>query len=451
MNCPNCNATTPGRYCPQCGHDCSQTVNNVDTLNSLCTQTTTDANTLKSLHSQKTKDADTLNLLYALRAGISYVDVKIDDFKNTKKSLEEKKNNLEVKIASIKKDIVDDENTIAYCADYDMNAHQQLETRRNELDRPNLDRKLTKAFERQEFIERNGPMDVGLPAGGIAAIICAIISFILLLVCEEGFFSSLLLAVLIGAGGGILTFIISVAIIFSLKYYLPKKTEEYDNLVNQYNATCDELKHYDNMRNIMATGKLYHAKQNLIEKEKNLLILQQEITEAETELKTKPYPHLEKANATFAALVKEFSFLIDERDWKNLDRVIFCFETFRADTIKEALQQTDQQLQAEMISKTICDKIISVGQKLEGTIIKCAAILSKQLEHLGEELKENNDLMREMSRQNAEFIANQNKMISAMELGNALRKKNNKMSEQIMDDIHQMRINDDIRFYRSLD
>ena len=53
------------------------------------------------------------------------------------------------------------------------------------------------------------------------------------------------------------------------------------------------------------------------------------------------------------ALITEFSSVLDPRDWANIDLIIFYYETGRADTLKEALQQVDRQRQNEALIKAI--------------------------------------------------------------------------------------------------
>lgn len=58
-------------------------------------------------------------------------------------------------------------------------------------------------------------------------------------------------------------------------------------------------------------------------------------------------------NLFYRELLEQFSSLLDERDWKNLDLVIYQIETGRADSIKEALHQVDRELQTERIVKSV--------------------------------------------------------------------------------------------------
>lgn len=63
-------------------------------------------------------------------------------------------------------------------------------------------------------------------------------------------------------------------------------------------------------------------------------------------------------------LVAQFKTVLDIRDWQHIDLVIFYFETGRADTLKEALQQVDRKVQTD----EIIDAIKTAGQNISSTI-----------------------------------------------------------------------------------
>lgn len=63
-------------------------------------------------------------------------------------------------------------------------------------------------------------------------------------------------------------------------------------------------------------------------------------------------------------LVAQFKTVLDIRDWQHIDLVIFYFETGRADTLKEALQQVDRKVQTD----EIIEAIETAGQNISSTI-----------------------------------------------------------------------------------
>ena len=55
----------------------------------------------------------------------------------------------------------------------------------------------------------------------------------------------------------------------------------------------------------------------------------------------------------YERLVAQFKSVLDIRDWKYIDLIIFYFESGRADTLKESLQQVDRPVQTDEILKEI--------------------------------------------------------------------------------------------------
>lgn len=66
----------------------------------------------------------------------------------------------------------------------------------------------------------------------------------------------------------------------------------------------------------------------------------------------------------YNALVAQFKSVLDIRDWEHIDLIIFNFETGRADTLKEALQQVDRKVQTD----EIIEAIETAGQNISSTI-----------------------------------------------------------------------------------
>lgn len=104
----------------------------------------------------------------------------------------------------------------------------------------------------------------------------------------------------------------------------------------------------------------------------------------ETLIKTKPVrlEVVERCKRFYMLLIQVFSSILDERDWKNIDIVIFQLETGRADSVKEALQLTDRELQTERIAESISQ--VGRGIRVNAdllltTITKCNFDISNQL------------------------------------------------------------------------
>lgn len=189
----------------------------------------------------------------------------------------------------------------------------------------------------------------------------------------------------------------------------------------EYSVSYKREKQRATERLAIATG-LYNAYPAA--NEKAILIL--------NERSNKIAPLKEACAEFYRALQKQFSNILDDRDWKNLDLVIFELETRRADTLKEALQLVDRELQTERIEKTlimateqICSEIRRGFAELKSTIVECSRQILGQLAVVNFQLAE---------------VSNQlSGLTDAVNLGNALQAKANETSAQIMNDVNAIR------------
>lgn len=112
----------------------------------------------------------------------------------------------------------------------------------------------------------------------------------------------------------------------------------------------------------------------------------------------------------YSALEKEFSALLDPRDWKYVDLVIFYFETGRAESMKEALQLVEREVQTQRI----VGAIEMASERVCRTIATAAAAISAQLSVIAERL---------------------GAVIKGQEMQNALLAKASATSESLMNDV----------------
>ena len=89
----------------------------------------------------------------------------------------------------------------------------------------------------------------------------------------------------------------------------------------------------------------------------------------------------------YDALITNYSTLLDPRDWKNIDFIIFYYETGRVDTIKEALIHVDKQRQTDTIAKAIKQASVEISSTintsmatLRSDLNSCFGALSTQLD-----------------------------------------------------------------------
>lgn len=158
----------------------------------------------------------------------------------------------------------------------------------------------------------------------------------------------------------------------------------------------------------------------------------------------------------YNALVAQFKSVLDIRDWEHIDLIIFNFETGRADTLKEALQQVDRRVQTDEIIEAIESAGSSIAATINVTMRELRNDLNKSFNRLSEQLAIQHaeqmtalgNINRSIERTN-ESIAklqsateNNGKTLenisSAANLNNALIAKIGYDSMSLMDDVNYM-------------
>ncbi len=157
-------------------------------------------------------------------------------------------------------------------------------------------------------------------------------------------------------------------------------------------------------------------------------------------------PLIKYCNQYYAALYGEYKNFLDERDWKNLDLVIYEIETRRADSIKEALQLTDRELQTDRIVKTlgeatkaICYTVSRGFFELQNTVKICCDKICDKLDDISHYLENISGQMSVQSMQLAGISGQLANLTDAVNVGNCLQAKTNVTSAQLCNDVHALR------------
>ena len=141
------------------------------------------------------------------------------------------------------------------------------------------------------------------------------------------------------------------------------------------------------------------------------------------------------------ALVKKASFIddcvgnitiIDKRDWKNLDLIIYQLETGRADSIKEALQQADLYIRHNEIKAVMQTATLAICSNIKESIGKLSFSIGASFESLRSDVEA-------MNQTNFAMSSKFDDLISAQDLSNALLKKANVSSERLVEDIDKIK------------
>lgn len=158
----------------------------------------------------------------------------------------------------------------------------------------------------------------------------------------------------------------------------------------------------------------------------------------------------------YNALVAQFKSVLDIRDWEHIDLIIFNFETGRADTLKEALQQVDRRVQTDEIIEAIESAGSSIAATINVTMRELRSDLNKSFNRLSEQLAIQHaeqmtalgNINRNIERTNESIAKLQSatetngktleNISSAANLNNALIAKIGYDSMSLMDDVNYM-------------
>ena len=134
----------------------------------------------------------------------------------------------------------------------------------------------------------------------------------------------------------------------------------------------------------------------------------------------------------FQALEKTYGNFLDLRDWKHTDLMIFYFESRRADDMKEALLLVDRQVQTDSIIEAIGRATEELRQTILYSTIKTAQIMSSGFSLLSNQM---GIMQTKINKQNIQL----EEIASLQYMNNALQKKANANSLQLMEDVSYMR------------
>lgn len=244
------------------------------------------------------------------------------------------------------------------------------------------------------------------------------------------------------------------------KAKLEKKNREKnrEECKNNYGANLQAVKVAS--KNIVDAKEAYGiAQKNYIEACKTYEIEIAEINKNHDFCLQEANNHIGAALTVYNCLHETFRELIDERDWADLDLIIYYFETRRAESMKEALQLVDQERHTDRIanavsraSQEICRTMDISISRLQNDMRKCFNVLSNQIVMQTQILVNEIGALREQTAYLADSIKDQNSYIqnltSVTNMNNALLAKQNITSTQMLSEIEQIRNNSDYVSWR---
>lgn len=135
-------------------------------------------------------------------------------------------------------------------------------------------------------------------------------------------------------------------------------------------------------------------------------------------------------------LVEQFSKTLDPRDWQYVDLLIFYFETGRAESMREALQLVDKEMQTQQIVGSIKAATVMICRTIQSEMSALRSTVRDGFSSLQQSINSGFASLQKSIATNNALLQQQ---ISEEQLANALLKKSNSTSEQLMNDVHYLR------------
>ena len=139
------------------------------------------------------------------------------------------------------------------------------------------------------------------------------------------------------------------------------------------------------------------------------------------------------------AIQEEFADVLDKRDWQDVDLLIYYFESGRADNLKEALLQVDNERRTNRIVDTIkeatnriCWTSKTGFDMLNSTLQQGFAAIESRIQQQNILLARQNQLLAKQNGLIAQQNAQLSDLVSAANLSNALLAQQNESSEQLV-------------------
>ena len=183
------------------------------------------------------------------------------------------------------------------------------------------------------------------------------------------------------------------------------------------------------------------------EKEKEILSLEKQIEDIDIEINSLSAENdlnHQSAREIYDGLKKTFSGFFHPQNWKYLDRVVYYLSTGRADTIREALNQLDQRLNAELIANEIRTTSGMIAQEIResradtmNAISNAANSINQLMGQVGIALVTSNQAISaqldETNRLTAENASNARRLLTAQDLNNSLMRQANTSIDKLLD------------------
>ncbi len=143
------------------------------------------------------------------------------------------------------------------------------------------------------------------------------------------------------------------------------------------------------------------------------------------------------------AVQEQFSSFLDERDWGNVDLIIFNYETGRALDMRDALLQVDNERRNEQLVEAVSDASMSISASINRGFGALQSSMSKQFDMLDSRISSFSDQVSQISerssRQTNALEQKLGQIASISSAQQALLNKMNTSSTQMAEDMNTLR------------
>ncbi len=150
-----------------------------------------------------------------------------------------------------------------------------------------------------------------------------------------------------------------------------------------------------------------------------------------------------KFKSVYTVLQEQFCSCLDERDWRNVDLIIFNYETGRAVDLRDALIQVDMERRNEKLVSALEYATKEISQSIENGFGELSNIISKKFNMLNSTIVHSTNrvsrLLNEILDQNESITVSMQKISEISSAQEALQRKINVSSEAMASDISYMK------------
>lgn len=143
-----------------------------------------------------------------------------------------------------------------------------------------------------------------------------------------------------------------------------------------------------------------------------------------------------KFNTGYEAVKNEFENFLDERDWENVDLVIYLYETGRAIDLRDALIQVDMERRNERLISAIRDATKAIAYTIERGFGELKAIVIERMTKLDNSIR---NLSNRIAEQTEAMQAQMQRIANIASAQQALQEKISESSDSLARDVSYMK------------